>query len=238
MSTLSSTSGPLTMTRVVLYPAGHERGLVPMTVVSGPFPAESHMEPERLAAADYWDSFRAPLTRTDASVTDLFHAVLCHHPMWLKRVLIARNAVARRLGLRRRSPLTCLSRRCEATTGWVMSSACGRHTICRRPNSLRARQRASGFQGIGPARRADRGRVDRLQRPQRLRPALPAGDRAFPPRRPSVADGPCGPLRQALEPRQDRTTKSPARFPGGALVAWRHSIRARQTDANSSLRPG
>ena len=87
------------MTRVVLYPAGHERGLVPMTVVSGPFPAESHMEPERLAAADYWDSFRAPLTRTDAGVTDLFHAVLGHHPMWLKRVLIARNAVARQFGL-------------------------------------------------------------------------------------------------------------------------------------------
>lgn len=70
-----------------------------MTVVACNFPADSQMEPERLATADYWDSFRAPLTRTDASVTDLFHAVLSHHPMWLKRVLIARNAVARRFGL-------------------------------------------------------------------------------------------------------------------------------------------
>lgn len=70
-----------------------------MTVVADAFPRESAMEPERLASADYWDSFRAPLACADASVTDLFHAVLGHHPPWMKRVLIMRNAVARRFGL-------------------------------------------------------------------------------------------------------------------------------------------
>jgi hypothetical protein len=105
-----------------------------MTVVADAFPRDSVMEPERLASADYWDSFRAPLSRTDASVTDLFHAILGHHPPWMKRVLIMRNAVARRVGLAAPSATDIRGAVPRSSIGWATSSASGRRSTCPRPS--------------------------------------------------------------------------------------------------------
>ena len=40
-----------------------------------------------------------PLARIELGIVDIFFAVFGHHPLWIKLLLIIRNAVARRAGL-------------------------------------------------------------------------------------------------------------------------------------------
>lgn len=62
-------------------------------------PAQSVLDRRWVEAAFFRDAYRAPLTRPQASVVDIFFAVFGHHPPWMKRVLIARNRVASLCGL-------------------------------------------------------------------------------------------------------------------------------------------
>ncbi|WP_198082653.1 DUF2867 domain-containing protein [Variovorax sp. E3] len=50
-------------------------------------------------AAFFRDSYRTPLAHTQASVIEIFFGVFGHHPLWMKRMLIARNRVASLCGL-------------------------------------------------------------------------------------------------------------------------------------------
>jgi hypothetical protein len=49
--------------------------------------------------ADFHDSYRAALSRGELGIVDLFFAVFGHHPLWIKLLLVARNAVAGCAGL-------------------------------------------------------------------------------------------------------------------------------------------
>ena len=62
-------------------------------------PALSVLDRRLIEAAFFRDSYRAPLTLTQASVVEIFFAVFGHHPLWMKRILIARNHVASFCGL-------------------------------------------------------------------------------------------------------------------------------------------
>lgn len=70
-----------------------------MTVVECEIPALSVLDRRQVEAASFRDSYRAPLSRGDAGVTDIFLAIFAHHPMWMKIVLMARNGVASLFGL-------------------------------------------------------------------------------------------------------------------------------------------
>jgi hypothetical protein len=64
-----------------------------MTVTECDVPSASVLDRDLVAAAWFRDSYRAPLTR-DAGVTDVFHGIFGHTPMWMRRMLIARNRLA------------------------------------------------------------------------------------------------------------------------------------------------
>lgn len=70
-----------------------------MTVEACDVPAISVLDRHMLASAFFWDAYRVPLTQSQASAVDIFHAVFGHHPMWIKRVLLARNHLAAACGL-------------------------------------------------------------------------------------------------------------------------------------------
>ena len=53
-----------------------------------------------LAGNSYFeDSYRAPLSDPERGVIDIFFAVFGHKPLWIKLLLVARNAAARIAGL-------------------------------------------------------------------------------------------------------------------------------------------
>jgi hypothetical protein len=62
-------------------------------------PSGSMLSREWIERAYFRDSFRAPLSRRDLSVTDLFLAIFAHHPLWMKLLLIVRNKAASLAGL-------------------------------------------------------------------------------------------------------------------------------------------
>jgi hypothetical protein len=69
-----------------------------MPVSACPIPQATLLEPGRIAAASFWDSYRAPLIQTGLSMPELFAAIFAHHPAWVKVLLIARNRAMARLG--------------------------------------------------------------------------------------------------------------------------------------------
>jgi hypothetical protein len=62
-------------------------------------PATSVLDHRVVASAYFLDAYRAPLMDGQSSVVDIFHAVFGHHPLWIKRILIARNHIATAYGL-------------------------------------------------------------------------------------------------------------------------------------------
>jgi hypothetical protein len=70
-----------------------------MKVVECDVPSDSMLSRELVERAHFRDSFRAPLSRTDLGVTDIFLAIFAHHPLWMKLLLIARNRAASLAGL-------------------------------------------------------------------------------------------------------------------------------------------
>jgi hypothetical protein len=70
-----------------------------MPVVECDVPSRSVLERRFIEAAYFRDSYRAPLSRMDAGVTDIFLGIFAHHPMWMKMLLIVRNGVASLCGL-------------------------------------------------------------------------------------------------------------------------------------------
>jgi hypothetical protein len=70
-----------------------------MTIVECDIPSLSVLDRRLIEAAYYRDSYRAPLSRTPASVIDIFFGIFAHHPMWMKILLIVRNRIASFCGL-------------------------------------------------------------------------------------------------------------------------------------------
>jgi hypothetical protein len=70
-----------------------------MTVVECDVPSLSVLDRGLIEAAHFRDSYRAPLSRTRASIVDIFVGIFAHHPIWMKIALIVRNRIASLCGL-------------------------------------------------------------------------------------------------------------------------------------------
>lgn len=70
-----------------------------MQVTECDVPATSALGRELIGNADFCDCWRAPLAHPDLTMVELFFAVFGHTPVWMKLLLIARNAAARLAGL-------------------------------------------------------------------------------------------------------------------------------------------
>lgn len=60
--------------------------------------------------ADFDCAHRVPLTRPDMAMTDVFHAVFAHRPVWLNAAIIARNRCAAAFGLETSSDAEVVNR--------------------------------------------------------------------------------------------------------------------------------
>lgn len=70
-----------------------------MPVVECDVPSCSVLSRDLIRTAYFHDSYRAPLARSDLGIVDLFFALFGHTPLWMKLLLIARNAAAKLIGL-------------------------------------------------------------------------------------------------------------------------------------------
>lgn len=57
------------------------------------------MDRRVIDGAWFRDSWRAPLSREEASVTDIFFAVFGHRPGWMKRLMLTRNSIVSLFGI-------------------------------------------------------------------------------------------------------------------------------------------
>ena len=70
-----------------------------MSVVESELPRHSALGKGLIERADFRDAYRAPLSRPDLSVVDIFFGIFAHRPGWMNLLLIARNKVAGLAGL-------------------------------------------------------------------------------------------------------------------------------------------
>ena len=70
-----------------------------MSVVACEVPTASALGPDWIERADFRDAYRAPLSRPELGVTDIFHAIFAHRPAWMNALLITRNKAAAMAGL-------------------------------------------------------------------------------------------------------------------------------------------
>ena len=70
-----------------------------MHVIECDVPSSSVLSRELIGNAYFHDAYRAPLARPDLAIVDLFFALFGHTPLWMKLLLIVRNAAARLMGL-------------------------------------------------------------------------------------------------------------------------------------------
>lgn len=70
-----------------------------MPVVECDPPASSALGKDVIAHAYFCDSYRATLLRRELGIVDVFFAVFGHTPLYVKMLLVARNAIARLAGL-------------------------------------------------------------------------------------------------------------------------------------------
>jgi hypothetical protein len=65
-----------------------------MNVVECDVPSGSVLSRELIERAYFRDSYRAPLSRSELGIVDIFFGIFAHHPLWVKLLLIVRNKVA------------------------------------------------------------------------------------------------------------------------------------------------
>jgi Protein of unknown function (DUF2867) len=70
-----------------------------MHVIECDVPSSSALGRELIGNADFRDSYRAPLGRPELRIVEIFLARFGHTPLWMKLLLIVRNAAARLVGL-------------------------------------------------------------------------------------------------------------------------------------------
>jgi Protein of unknown function (DUF2867) len=71
-----------------------------MSITECDVPSGSALSEDLIRNAYFRDSFRAPLTRPQLGIMDIYAAILGHPPLLLKLLLVIRNAIVRPLGLR------------------------------------------------------------------------------------------------------------------------------------------
>jgi predicted membrane protein len=70
-----------------------------MHVIECDVPPASALSRELIDNSSFHDSWRAPLTRPELGIVEIFFALFGHTPLWMKSLLIVRNAAARLVGL-------------------------------------------------------------------------------------------------------------------------------------------
>ena len=70
-----------------------------MSVVECDVPRHSALGKDLIERADFHDAYRAPLSRSDLSVVEIFFAIFARRPGWMNLMLIARNKAAALAGL-------------------------------------------------------------------------------------------------------------------------------------------
>ena len=70
-----------------------------MNIVECDVPSSSMLSRELVARAYFRDSYRAPLSRKELGIVDIFFCIFAHQPLWMKLLLIVRNKVAALAGL-------------------------------------------------------------------------------------------------------------------------------------------
>ena len=70
-----------------------------MRVVECDVPFGSALGKDLIERADYRDAYRAPLSRRDISVVEIFFGIFAHRPRWMNLMLIGRNKLAALAGL-------------------------------------------------------------------------------------------------------------------------------------------
>ena len=70
-----------------------------MDVVECDVPSSSMLSRELIERAYFRDSYRAPLSRSELGIIDIFFGIFAHHPPWMKLLLIVRNKIAFLAGL-------------------------------------------------------------------------------------------------------------------------------------------
>jgi hypothetical protein len=70
-----------------------------MHVIECDVPSGSALGRDLIRNAYFHDSYRVPLARDGLGIVDIFFALFGHTPLWMKLLLIVRNAVARLAGL-------------------------------------------------------------------------------------------------------------------------------------------
>jgi len=70
-----------------------------MQVIECEMPSGSVLAQDLIRTAYFHDSYRTPLARPGLSIVEIFFALFGHTPLWMKALLITRNAVAKRFGL-------------------------------------------------------------------------------------------------------------------------------------------
>jgi hypothetical protein len=70
-----------------------------MSITECEVPSSGGLGRDLIDHSYFRDSYRAPMNRPDLEITQVFFAIFGHKPIWVKLLLIARNAVARLGGL-------------------------------------------------------------------------------------------------------------------------------------------
>ncbi len=70
-----------------------------MNVVECDVPSGSMLSRELIEGAYFRVSYRAPLSRKELDIVDVFFGIFAHQPLWMKLLLIVRNKVASLAGL-------------------------------------------------------------------------------------------------------------------------------------------
>jgi hypothetical protein len=70
-----------------------------MSVIECNVPASSALDRKLIGSCDFRDSYRVPLAHPERGMAEIFFAVFGHTPLWMKAMLLVRNALARLAGL-------------------------------------------------------------------------------------------------------------------------------------------
>jgi hypothetical protein len=75
----------------------------------------------------HWDSFEAPLSRTDLNIDQIYLGIFSHYPWWAKWLLLARTRIVSAFGLK--GPTAADFDRVEARTGYAVGDKIARFTL-------------------------------------------------------------------------------------------------------------
>jgi hypothetical protein len=70
-----------------------------MQVIECAVPRGSRLAQDLIGNPYFQDAYRAPLAHPEYGIVDLFFAVFGHEPLWIKLLLVVRNAAAKLAGL-------------------------------------------------------------------------------------------------------------------------------------------